>query len=329
MNDRPLVSVVIIFWNAERFLEEAIDSVFAQTYTNWELLLVDDGSNDGSTAIARRYGVNDSRVRYMEHLGHSNRGKSVSRNLGIHCARGKYIALLDADDVWLPDILKEQIAILESHPETAMVYGPIQWWYSWTGSPEDLRRDYIEDLGVTPHTMIQPPSLLMLFLQNRAAVPSDILVRREIIERVGGFEENFKVLYEDQVFYAKICLAAPVIASDRCWYRYRQHPDSSCARAKVTGEYYTSRRVFLSWLGSYVSEQGVKDTGLWQALNEELWPYRHPVAYRLLRRLLTNNAFIKPISRFEEALRRMQHPFRQMRNKNSYSRVQSENGERR
>src|SRR5436309_13798317 len=128
MSNRPLVSVVIIFWNVNGFLKEAVDSLFAQTYHNWELLLVDDGSTDGSTTIARSYlDRHPRRVRYLEHAGHANCGMSASRNLGIRNARGAYIAFLDADDVWFSNILEEQIVILEAHPEAAMVYGPIQW----------------------------------------------------------------------------------------------------------------------------------------------------------------------------------------------------------
>ena len=99
----PAVSVIIIFLNEERFLPEAIESVFGQTYTNWELLLIDDGSSDGSVGIARQYArQHPNRVRYLDHEGHRNRGMSASRNFGIQHARGKYIALGDADDVWLP-----------------------------------------------------------------------------------------------------------------------------------------------------------------------------------------------------------------------------------
>src|SRR5829696_811917 len=102
MNSKPLVSSVMIFFNAERFIREAIESVFAQTYDNWELLLVDDGSTDDSTQIALHYAEQyPERVRYLEHPGHQNRGMSASRNLGVSQAKGEYIALLDADDVWL------------------------------------------------------------------------------------------------------------------------------------------------------------------------------------------------------------------------------------
>src|SRR5262245_15086805 len=137
-SSQPLVSVIIIFLNAERFIEEAIESVYAQTYERWELLLVDDGATDGSTTIAQRYAEHyPGKVHYLEHPGHQNCGMSASRNLGIRNATGCYIALLDADDAWLPNTLVDQVAILEAHPEAAMVYGPLHWWYSWTGDPDD------------------------------------------------------------------------------------------------------------------------------------------------------------------------------------------------
>jgi glycosyltransferase involved in cell wall biosynthesis len=329
MSNEPLVSIIVPFFNAAKFLDEAIMSVFEQSYQAWELFLVDDGSTDESTDIARRYAAeHPGKVVYLEHPDHRNHGKSASRNRGIHSASGKYLAFLDADDVWLSNILEEEVAILESQPEAAMVYGPIQWWYSWTGESVDVGRDYVEELGLPPNTLIRPPTLLTRFLQDRAAVPSDILVRRESIERVGGFEEEFKVLYEDQVFYAKVCLAAPVFASGKCWYRYRQHPDSSCARAMITGEYYSSRLVFLHWLVAYVSNQGVQDAALRWALYKELWPYRHPAAYRLLRRIVTRSNIINRVARFGEPLRRVRNALGQMRKRSSWtSSIQRGDGE--
>jgi glycosyltransferase involved in cell wall biosynthesis len=294
MINQPLVSIVMIFWNAERFVEEAIQSVFAQPYPAWELLLVDDGSNDASTTIAQRYGADyPERVRYLEHPGHANRGMSASRNLAIRNARGSYIALLDADDVWFSNILEEQVAILEGYPETAMVYGPIQWWYSWTGRPEDRERDYVEKLGVPPNTIIQPPSLLPLFLRDKAAVPSGILVRRNIVERVGGFHDGFRGEYEDQVFCAKICLNAPVFASGQCWYRYRQHPDSAVFIAQRIGATESARLRFLNWLDMYLTDQKTQDRSVWRALGFEFWRHRHPRAFRLLCR---GDRFIKQVN---------------------------------
>ncbi|MHC5074529.1 MAG: glycosyltransferase family 2 protein, partial [Planctomycetota bacterium] len=135
MSDKHLVSCIIIFFNAEKFLEEAIESVFAQTYKNWELLLVDDGSTDSSTAIAHNYIEQyPEKIRYLEHEGHQNRGMSATRNLGIYNAKGEYIAFLDADDIWLPYKLEQQIPILVSHAQAGMLYGSSYYWYSWTGN---------------------------------------------------------------------------------------------------------------------------------------------------------------------------------------------------
>ena len=285
MSSKTLVSVEIIFWNAERFLQEAIESVFAQTYSHWELLLVDDGSTDGSTDIALRWAHEyPGKLRYLEHHGHQNRGMSASRNLGIRNAQGTYVAFVDADDVWFSNTLEEQVGILEAYPEAAMAYGPIEYWYSWTGNPEDCERDYVEKLGVPPDTIIQPPRLFPLFLRDKATVPSGILVRRGVIERVGGFEEAFRGEYEDQVFCAKICLDAPVFASGQCWYRYRQHLGSCVLTGQRTGESHSARLLFLNWLTKYLSEQKVKDRGVWRALAFEFWRYRRPRAFRLLRR---------------------------------------------
>ena len=143
MSNRQQVSCIIIFFNAEKFFEEAIESVFAQSYNNWELLLVDDGSTDSSTSIAHHYAEKyPDKVRYLEHESHQNRGMSATRNLGIRHANGEYVAFLDADDVWLTQKLEQKVAILNSHPEAVMVCGPVQFWYSWTGNPDDMEKGY-------------------------------------------------------------------------------------------------------------------------------------------------------------------------------------------
>jgi glycosyltransferase involved in cell wall biosynthesis len=280
LSNSPVVSIVTIFLNGEEFIEEAVDSAFAQTYDRWELLLVDDGSTDRSSAIARRYAErNPERVCYLEHAGKENRGMSASRNLGVQNARGKYIAFLDADDVWLPQKLEEQVALLDAHPEAAMVYGLSEFWYSWAGDQNGEQSDFLHHLGVPSETLIQPPALInRFFFAQDAAIPgpTDVLVRREAIEQVGGFEEEFRGAYEDEVFYAKICLNAPVFPVDTCWDRYRQHPDSSNSIVERAGQEYATRVVFLTWLARYFAEQGVKDPEMLRALRKELWRCRHP-----------------------------------------------------
>ncbi|HZM28203.1 MAG TPA: glycosyltransferase family A protein, partial [Gemmatimonadales bacterium] len=156
----PRVSVVVPFWNAKPFIEEAIRSVLDQTFADWELLLVDDGSTDGSTQIALQYVERlPEKLRYFEHEHHQNRGVAASRNLGVRQGRGGYIAFLDADDVWVSNKLARQLAILESERNAAMVCGPSLFWYSWTGKAEDIARDFVKDLRISPAGLIRPPAL--------------------------------------------------------------------------------------------------------------------------------------------------------------------------
>ena len=144
----PLVSVVMPFLDGIRFLPEAIDSVVTQTYPEWELLLVDDGSTDGSSALARDYARGrPDRIRYLEHAGHANRGKSTSRNLGIAEARGELLAFLDADDIFLPDKLARQVDLLHQHADAVMVYGNTEYWVSWNPDRPVLQRDRLGRLG--------------------------------------------------------------------------------------------------------------------------------------------------------------------------------------
>jgi hypothetical protein len=104
------------------------------------------------------------------------------------------------------------------------------------------------------------------------------------VDQVGGFEEIFRGLYEDQAFFAKICLSAPVYVSSVCSARYRQHPSSNYSRTQETGDYSSARLAFLNWLAEYLVKQGAHDNGVWKALQSELLPFRHPNLHRLIQR---------------------------------------------
>ena len=283
----PLVSTIIIFLNAERFLAESIESVLSQTYDHWELLFVDDGSTDESRNIALHYAEQyPGKVRYFDHPRHENRGMSASRNMGIANAKGEYIAFLDADDVWLPHKLEHQVAILESQPHAAMVYGPTQWWYSWTGDRTDVPRDYIHELGVEPNTLLQPPVLISRFLRTPEISPCtcSALMRRTTVQQVGGFEERFRGLYEDQAFFAKLCLSEPVFVSGECSARYRQHSTSNCNSTIGTEQPAAARLAFLKWLKEYQADQNLTGVTNSAAFLKKLWPCRYPKLDRLYQR---------------------------------------------
>jgi glycosyltransferase involved in cell wall biosynthesis len=291
MSEPSLVSSIIIFLNEERFVGEAIESVLSQSYPHWELLLVDDGSSDGSTALAQRYAASyPKRIRYLEHPGHANRGMSASRNLGISQARGEYLAFLDADDIWLPHKLERRVALLEKLPEAGLLYGPTLFWYSWSGEATDREHDAVQNLEVKPGSLIKPPELLRLQIRNRGYGPatSSAVLRRSIITEVGGFEEQFTTLYEDGVFWSKVYLKIPAYIADDCLEKYRQHPASTTAIAIKKGEFdlfkpCPAHKNYLNWLENYLRGQEVTDLKIWKALQKELWPYRYPRLYRLSR----------------------------------------------
>lgn len=318
-NTGPLVSGIIIFLNGEAFIREAIESVVAQTYPRWELLLVDDGSTDRSTDIALEYAkAYPERVKYLDHEGHRNLGMSAARNVGIKAAKGTYIGFLDCDDVWLPHKLAEQVAIMEACPEAGMVYGRTRYWHSWTGKQEDQSRDSFTELDVPVDTVLSPPALVPVFLRNENALPGTCtaLMRRDVVTRTGGFVDSFRDLYEDMVFWIKMAVEAPALVKDTCWAYYRQHDQSSCTVADRAGYWHgwqpnRPREVFLEWVVGYLSEKGVTDPAVWEALTKESWPYRHPIRYRADRFVnervlpLTRRALDVVRSRVQPAIRRL------------------------
>jgi glycosyltransferase involved in cell wall biosynthesis len=280
-----LVSVVIPVYKAERFLAEAVNSVLAQTYTRWELLLVDDGSTDGSPTIARRYADSDSaRMRYLEHPGHHNAGVCTSRNLGVRHSHGEYVAILDADDIWLPDKLQQQVELMEAYPEAGLIYGHSIYFNDDGG----LSTERVPSLA-PPGKLYRPPELLKLTYPLGTAgapCPSGFLMRYEALEEIGGFEESFDPdcqPYEDQAFLAKVYLNSPVFVAGTCWDKYRCHESSCWGRAQRNGTDYRLRRVYLEWLQRYLQHKDIRDAEIWTAVQRLTWPYRHPMLARAKR----------------------------------------------
>lgn len=111
MTSIPLVSIITPCYNAQKYIVETIESVLVQTYDNWELIIVDDYSTDGSIEIVKSYIAKDSKIKLI--CNNENIGVSKSRNIAIRKAKGKYIAFLDSDDTWLPQKLKKQILVME------------------------------------------------------------------------------------------------------------------------------------------------------------------------------------------------------------------------
>ena len=282
----PFVSVIIPFFNDELFLSEAVESVLKQDYQNWELLLVDDGSTDRSSTIAKRYAEQfASKVIYCEHEGHVNKGVCASRNLGIRQGRGELIALLDSDDVWLPEKLSNQVNIFLENHGIAMVAEGSLYWYSWTNSTE---KDVSVPVGASENRVYLPKELSFLLYplgHGAAPCPSGLIITKQCWESVGGFEESFikeNQLYEDQAFLSKIYLTEKVFVSDKCHNLYRQHPESCVHTVKTQGKYIIVRQYFLKWFLKYLLNKGVSDRRLNTLVSKALRTSRYPVLHRLI-----------------------------------------------
>jgi len=285
MSDTPLVSVIVPFLDVAPFLAEAIESVRAQTYSNWELLLCDDGATDGSSDIARAYAAREpERIRYLVHDGPAHKGASAARNLGLRHARGELIALLDGDDVWLPNKLVEQVAIMRGHPEADALYGLTELWHSWSGTG----RDELPPSGVANGTLLGPRALLGGMLRRELLVPCtcSIVMRADAVRRAGGFANEFPGIYDDVAFYSRLSLVGSFLFVERQWDRYRQHAASTYAKVRQSGESHRARLRFLTWLeGVIATSPAREDPELEAALRAALRRERHPRLFGVIDRL--------------------------------------------
>jgi glycosyltransferase involved in cell wall biosynthesis len=187
----PHVSVIIPTYNRGWILHEALESVLAQDYTDFELIVVDDGSTDRTPAVLQRYG------RHLRLLNQKNRGVSAARNRGITAARGNLITFLDSDDLWLPGKLKTQVDFFQNHPE-ALICQTEEIWIRKGVRVNPAKRHR------KPSGMIFEPSLHLCLVS-----PSAVMVRRRLFEQVGMFDESLPAC-EDYDLWLRVGCRYPI-----------------------------------------------------------------------------------------------------------------------
>ncbi len=257
MNDACLISVIIPFLNPGSWLAEAIESVIYQTYQNWEIILIDDGSVKEDADIAIAYSKRtQEKIFYIEHNGHLNKGLTFSRNAGIANCKGKLIAFLDADDCWLPDKLTSQLDIFLKFPSVQMICEASCFWYSWK---DVFAKDTVVQIGAS-QGVHQPPELMKLLYplgEGQPPCPSGIIIKKEALQRSGGFEESFSgvyQLYEDQAFLSKVYSKEIIYISAKANNLYRKRADSMSSAANNEGTYKEVRLFYYAWLKEYFSK---------------------------------------------------------------------------
>ncbi len=210
------VSVIMPAYNAEAYLAEAIDSVLAQTYADLELVIVNDGSIDGTPVIAERYrALHPDRIRIVSQ---ANQGLAAARNAGMRTATGAVLALLDSDDEWQPEFLAEQMRLLDRDPRIAIV----------TGNARN-RGGAHDGQPVRPVPDDRPAPDLIEMLRDESAIFIMSVFRREVVERIGGFDERFRT-NEDYDFWIRAALAGFAFARNPAPLAfYRRHEQSLSA----------------------------------------------------------------------------------------------------
>jgi glycosyltransferase involved in cell wall biosynthesis len=248
----PDISVIIPVLNMRRFLPDAIESVYVQTAPDWEIILVDDGSDDGSMELALEYVQRDpSRVRVLAPSPSESNGASAARNRGLRVARGELIAFLDADDIWLPDKLERQWKLLIENPNASMTFARVHYFFE---NPAE-GAGWDQAFAPMEARMYDPPELTVEFLRNTDIYPcpTATLIRRSALMEVGGFEERFRKVRTDLAMWVKLSMHFPMRADSAIVARYRQHGQSSVARMFSDPDaYYRNEMDFWSWLLQYL-----------------------------------------------------------------------------
>ena len=209
MNE-PLVSVIIPAYNAEKLILEALMSVKAQTYSNWEIIVVEDASKDRTEEIVQEFAqrVSNHQVKYIPHK--TNQGLSVTRNTGINHAQGEYIAFLDHDDLWKEKHLEAAVSKLESE-SADLAYCTVQMFEDGTNKILNLWGPEKKEIENFPTS---------LFAKNYIQ-PSAVVMRKSIFEKIGGFDPNLRKV-EDLDYWLRAVAAGYKfvwIPEINCWYR--------------------------------------------------------------------------------------------------------------
>ena len=226
----PLVSIVIPAYNCAAFIDEALQSIYQQTYSHWEIIVVDDGSTDATSSVLAPH---LKRIRYV---AQENKGTAAARNAGLRRARGDLIAFLDNDDVWLPEKLQHQVGVMQAWPDCGLVFTDGQ-----TFTEAGVRRESVLsprlDSWLRAHATGDPLvakgcMFRKLLFANEISSASSVMLRREFVEHAGGFDETISTA-DDYDLWLRVAREHAVAVIRRCLYMWRWHDASQSGPISV------------------------------------------------------------------------------------------------
>ncbi|MEI7740996.1 MAG: glycosyltransferase [bacterium] len=219
----PLVSIIMANYNGEKYLQEAIDSVKAQNYTNWELIVFDDGSIDNSEKVISGY-LNDERVKLRTHPGHVNRGLSATLASAINEVKGEYVAFLEYDDKWSYSMLSEKISAFKKFPEAVLVFNDIEAFGDSENVPD--KQGYVENCVRKFRNYPQPFNAIELFVKENA-IPtfSSVMVRTGALSGVEFCPRDFDA-WTDWWIWSQVARRGEFCLADKKMTHWRIHKNS-------------------------------------------------------------------------------------------------------
>ena len=224
MAQSTLISVIIPVRNGRNYIHEALDSVFRQNYSNIEILIIDDGSDDYEYTELEKL---DNRI-IVHRL--SGDGVSHARNFAMELARGEYFAFLDADDVWFPGKLIAQVGYCERHPQAGCVFGGFtKWERDSTGEFPPASSLAIDCRALTANDPKRSGWIYTRLLMGLLVGMNTAMIRREVFDQLGGFDESMRI-GEDYMFWLKVSRVFEMHALDGSVALYRRHGSSAMRR---------------------------------------------------------------------------------------------------
>lgn len=252
--EKPLVSIIIPTYNRAHFLRLTLESIANQTYQNFEVFVVDDGSpNDEAQLVCENF----EKVTY--HKIENSGGPAKPRNLGIQKAKGKYIAFVDDDDIWLPTKLEKQVAILEQNTDFGLVHGCCE-----VINEDGVLQNKI--IGRLRNVLDKHGNVKEKMMGRWTVMMPTSFVRKEIIDKVGFFNENMPVAGEDTEFWARCSFETHFYYLDEPLVQYRIHQNNISGNKKA----YVELPLHLKKVLDEAYSKNKIDTATYKKLNERL-----------------------------------------------------------
>ena len=286
---QPLVSVIMPAYNSEKYIGKSIESVLAQDYEKFELIIVDDGSKDGTKSIVEQYAKNDIRIKLLEQ---ANQGVSAARNKGLDTATGEYVAFLDSDDLWDADNLSVMVQAAECTKSGLICAG-----FDIINADDTLETV----------NLVYKDGELMDFVTSNSEIRfffwiGSVIIRRDILEKYHiRFDEGIAIM-EDIGFYIKIFAVTNLKAVPRVMAHYCKHENSATTAAYNPHKWEGSVEIF-----RHAEEYIKKYRPEWTEKYQKIWDY---YAYRFIWTVVKNGMYDKAniyIHKYNENLSRFQY----------------------